>query len=349
MNSIMNSIFISIASYKDPELLDTINDCINKARYPHRITIGVCLQDTTEKMIEVNKNIKNIVSQYNRTHKLKLNNIKVYDLHYKKANGAGLARSLIQTELYNNEDYFAQIDSHTKFNNIWDLLAIDQYRLALELNGKILKSASINSNSVDYKIRHVNRVILSTYPNNTEDNNYMRGQFCSIPVPISFLNNNIRPEGRQVSKSRYPTRGYWVCGGFIFTGREWANKVKIEKNIPFGGEEDAMTIKSFLKGWNVYAPSFSICYHNYNNNLLESKTKTRTLVWEDVTLDTSKVDNILDGLYNITRPTGEYVRTSPEYEKYMKIDYKNRKIHITPVQYIELREGERRKHLPPNQ
>ena len=49
----------------------------------------------------------------------KLNDIKVYNLHYKNANGAGLARSLIQTELYQNEDYFIQIDAHTKFNYVW--------------------------------------------------------------------------------------------------------------------------------------------------------------------------------------------------------------------------------------
>jgi len=341
----MNTIFLSIASYKDPELLDTINDCINKARYPHRITIGVCLQDTTEKMIEVNKEIKNIVSKYNRSHKLKLNNIKVYDMHYKKANGAGLARHLIQTKLYNNEDFYAQIDSHTKFNNIWDLLAIDQYKLALDLNSRILKSASKNPNSIDYNIRHHNRIILSTYPNNTEDKNYMYGQFSSMPVPISFLNNNIRPEGRQVSKSRYPTRAYWVCGGFIFTCRKWAQKVIIEKDIPFGGEEDAMTIKSFMKGWNVYMPSLCICYHNYTNNLAESKTKIRPLVWEEVTLNTSNVDTILNILYNVKNPIGEYLRTSKEYEFYMKIDYNKRKILLSQDQYIKLREGERQKHL----
>lgn len=341
----MNTIFLSIASYKDPEILDTINDCINKARYPHRITIGICLQDTTEKMIEVNKDIKNIVSEYNHTHELKLNDIKVYDLHYTKANGAGLARHIIQTELYNNEDFYAQIDAHTMFNGVWDLLAIDQHKRALELNRRILISAYKNPQSIDYKRRHPNRVILSTYPNNTQDKNYMYGQFSSMPVPVSFLNNNIRPEGRPVSKSIYPMRGYWVCGGFIFTCREWATKVIIEKDIPFGGEEDAMTIKSFMKGWNIYMPSMCICYHNYTNNLLESKTKTRPLVWEEVTLDSSKVDSILDTLYNTQKLTNEYLRTSKEYEFYMKIDYKTRKILLKSDQYIKIRETERQKHL----
>ena len=187
--------------------------------------------------------------------------------------------------------------------------------------------------------------MLSTYPNNSLGEDYMKLQFGSMPIPRSFLNNNIRPAGHGFNKSRYPIRGYWVCGGFLFTSREWVNAVEIEKDIPFNGEEDAMTIKSFMKGWNVYAPGFSICYHNYTNNLSESKTKTRTLVWEDVSIDNSKVDDILNGLYNMNHPNNEYIRTSKEYEFYMKIDYKKREILILPNEYIKIREDEQLKHL----
>ncbi len=42
-------IFVQIASYRDPELLPTIRDCIDKAKYPENLTFGICWQhDETE-------------------------------------------------------------------------------------------------------------------------------------------------------------------------------------------------------------------------------------------------------------------------------------------------------------
>ena len=344
----MLTIFVSIASYRDPDLLNTINNCINTAKYPERLTIGVCLQDTTEKMKEVNNDFKEIVLTYNKTHKIKINKIKVYNLFYKDANGAGYARSIIQDKLYNNENFYIQIDSHSRFNNIWDILAIEQFKLAVKLNLKIINGEQHNS-SPDYKLlsnkkKYFSKVVLSTYPNDCKHDEYINNQFNSAPVPVSFLNNTIRPSGNPFTKSKYPIRGYWICGGFIFASREWVKEIKIERNIPFNGEEDAITIKSFMKGWNIYVPYCCICYHNYTNNLLESNEKTRPLVWEDTSIDGSKVSDILDKLYNITN-NKNYIRSSIDYQIYMGINYENRKIMKSQNEYIKERENERNKYI----
>ena len=39
-----NTIFIQIASYRDPQLLPTIKDCISKAKYPENLRFGICWQ-----------------------------------------------------------------------------------------------------------------------------------------------------------------------------------------------------------------------------------------------------------------------------------------------------------------
>ena len=38
------SIFVSIAAYRDPQLVPTISDCIAHARYPHDLHFGICWQ-----------------------------------------------------------------------------------------------------------------------------------------------------------------------------------------------------------------------------------------------------------------------------------------------------------------
>ena len=40
----MNKIFINIASYRDPELIPTVRDAIEKASNKKRLSIGVCWQ-----------------------------------------------------------------------------------------------------------------------------------------------------------------------------------------------------------------------------------------------------------------------------------------------------------------
>ena len=42
----MSSIFVSVASFKDPEIFSTVFDLYDKASDPSRVYAGVLLQDT---------------------------------------------------------------------------------------------------------------------------------------------------------------------------------------------------------------------------------------------------------------------------------------------------------------
>ena len=43
-----DTIFISIASYRDKELVPTIKDCLNQAQYPDRLRFTICWQHSKE-------------------------------------------------------------------------------------------------------------------------------------------------------------------------------------------------------------------------------------------------------------------------------------------------------------
>ena len=47
-----NTIFVQIASYKDPELLPTLNDIIDKAKHPEALHIGISWQHNEEETLE---------------------------------------------------------------------------------------------------------------------------------------------------------------------------------------------------------------------------------------------------------------------------------------------------------
>ena len=44
----MEKIFVSIAAYRDPELVKTIKDCLNKAKNPQRLVFVICWQHAKE-------------------------------------------------------------------------------------------------------------------------------------------------------------------------------------------------------------------------------------------------------------------------------------------------------------
>ena len=74
-----SSIFVSIASYRDSELIPTIISILENACYIDRVFIGICLQDTND-IIE-NFKYKNHP------------NIRMYNIHYKQAKGVCYAWS----------------------------------------------------------------------------------------------------------------------------------------------------------------------------------------------------------------------------------------------------------------
>ena len=53
-------------------------------------------------------------------------NVKINFIPYQEAKGVGWARYIIQQELFTNEDYFLQIDSHSRAIKNWDKILINQ-------------------------------------------------------------------------------------------------------------------------------------------------------------------------------------------------------------------------------
>ena len=97
------SIFISIASYEDPYLIDTVKSALENAKDPDDLIFGLCLQYKIEPDLSfLSKKQKRILS---------------FDPETRP--GLVKARYLIKEMMF-DEDYFFQIDSHTKFEKNWD-------------------------------------------------------------------------------------------------------------------------------------------------------------------------------------------------------------------------------------
>jgi hypothetical protein len=92
-NTDSDSIFVSIASYRDPECTKTIEDLFLKAKYPDRIFVGVCQQNDPKDKDCLNSQIIDTFKE----------NIRILRLSHYDAKGPLYARALIEQNLFNDE------------------------------------------------------------------------------------------------------------------------------------------------------------------------------------------------------------------------------------------------------
>lgn len=233
-------IFVSIASYMDTQIFDTLKSLYEEVSNPNKVRVVVHLQDTEE--------------QYQKILELDYPNLEVIFTPNTETKGAVWARNRIKDK-YNNEAYFLGIDSHSRFKKNWDLILINQY-ISIEEP----------------------KVILSTYPNHFDvpdlDKEYLNLPYNAPLVVDKFLSEE-GPDNRLKMKNLPSLKDYqvvdtnWVSAGFVFTKGEWVKKIKIPEQMVFSGEEDAQTYLSYLKGWNIKLTSEATIWHNYNYRSVE--------------------------------------------------------------------------------
>ena len=283
------TVFVSIASYRDSQLTDTIDSLFANQSGNNTIIIGACMQDTEE----------NYKAFKYKDHP----SVRTHFIPYQEANGVGYARNLIQQQLFDGEDYFLQIDSHTRACKNWDSILIDQ-----------LKSCASD------------KAVLSTYPNAfdvlDEEEKYFQHNTCPY-LKIHYIDESgkIHACSAGVVEKGEPMLGFWIAAGFLFTKGLWCEDVVYSKDLYFAGEEDHISVMSFVKGWDVYVPDTSTIWHDYTDNRIQSPKKYRPLQWEDhpgVDANLELLKDLYKDAYGAKtlRTVEQYLETAKRISKY---------------------------------
>lgn len=237
------TIFVSIASYRDNACNLTLKNLYDTAKKPERVFVGICEQNNSDNYEES----CGIVEEYK-------NNIRKIKLDYKQAKGPMYARSLINT-LYFGENYFLMVDSHTTFIKDWDEEFIKQIKL-LQSKG--------------YK-----KPILSGYP---QDSVNMKNKDLIQLCKIVHSENGYPAMFEALSRSNNGKmkQELLLSAGCIFSIGDFVKDVPLYSRLShiFGGEEILMAYISFINGYDIFSPNKNLLYHDY------SETK-RPKVWDD--------------------------------------------------------------------
>ncbi|EPL3705299.1 GlcNAc-transferase family protein [Morganella morganii] len=246
-----NTIFVSIASYRDPELIPTIKSMIAHAENPENIFISVCWQ-VEEKNISIFTDIGAVeIHSESDDHDIFTLNyngaiIRIHYVHIYEARGACWARYCAEIA-YSNEDYFLQIDSHCRFIENWDKEIIDYYLQLCE---------------------EIEKPVITGYPPSytpaTKDKEEVLGSGTCRIVFNEFTDSDIpafKPVG--IKNQEHYERGSYIAGGFAFSSGNFTIDVPNDPNLFFLGEEISMSARAFTRGYNVVYPEKIFVWHYY--------------------------------------------------------------------------------------
>jgi hypothetical protein len=296
-----NKIFIQIASYRDPQLIPTIEDCLANAKTPENLKFCIAWQHDEKENLNKYLNDSRFI---------------ILDIPYKDSKGACWARNQIQQH-YNGERYTLQLDSHHRFIKNWD-------------------EELINTIKQLQKEGHRKPLLTSYIPSFDPEND--PGARVEIPWKMNF--DRFIPEGavfflpgsidnyKELSRP-IPARFY--SAHFCFTLGQFCKEVPHDPEYYFHGEEISIAVRAFTWGYDLFHPHKVIAWHEYTR-------KGRTKQWDDdkqwakrndychlknrklFEMDGEKRD-IDFGIYGFGP-----VRTLEDYERYAGINFKRRAI-----------------------
>lgn len=296
-----NKIFISIASYRDPVLMDTVNSALANASNPDRLSFGLVIQD-------IEKDIPDF-SKYK--------NISIVTMHPRDARGAGFARD-IAISLIKDEEYFLQIDSHTMFESGWDELVIEEFNKAKNISkhNKIILSHFPPPFYVE------NNKKFSIITNNKNQPPHPTKQKIKINKHGEWTAQRYEFEDKSMAN---PELCDTVLAGFIFSTTDLVKEIPYDPEISFFGEEVCFAMRAWTRGWDIYSPSKIIVRHFYfrgNYKKIWKDKNIRKISWKEIeSISKDKQKRVLCGLESGTYGVGD-IRSLESFEKFVGIDFK---------------------------
>jgi [Skp1-protein]-hydroxyproline N-acetylglucosaminyltransferase len=248
----METIYCSVASYRDPECTGSVEDLYARAEFPDRIRVAILDQRVNGDPVcsqpakPCSDDPYQALCQYKHL-------IDVYEMDAVLAVGPVFARHLAH-RLYRGEYFAMQIDSHVRFVEHWDSDIVGQWKSAKNEMGVLSTYLSDIIGSIEpetHKGIHKGRPIMcqSDYEGNGDNKHLRHGQ---------------QPEGEAGIKGQPTLHPFWAAG-FSFARGHFVIQVPYDQHLPmvFQGEEISIGLRGFTYGYDYYAAERSTCFHMY--------------------------------------------------------------------------------------
>ena len=238
----MKTIFITIPSYEDPDLIKTIDAALANASYPKSLHFAIALQYKNVPMPQIEK--------YYRRPNMRFT---YYDVDTRP--GVCQVRHDL-LDLYDGQDYLLMLDSHMTFMPNWDEILIREYEniRQQESNSSVIITHTTGDTPevscqcfysddiceqphrlMVFKVQEARKSLL---------------QFEPVTHMQKILNRTVSMVATNTNKNYELVRP--AAAGFFFSSGQWVSEVGIVDGVNIIGEEALMAFRSYLAGWDIY-------------------------------------------------------------------------------------------------
>ena len=281
------TIFVSIPSYRDELCSATIESAFENAKYPGRVVIGACEQN-----LEISENCLN--------GPIKQGTIRLISIPHKKARGPCTARYYCYT-LYQDEDLYLQVDSHTHFCKDWDVKSVEMIN---EMPNERSKS------------------VISTYPIDAAIKDWETHE-PPVITDAKWDGNFLTFSGSYQGHGYHTSRQ--IGGGFFLCVRSIVREVPLDPNLEglFNNEEILYSARLFTHGIDIISPPENIVAHVYSYTSHKTPWEEDTFSWDQDTNGKERANKLLLGEINDECGMGNMEKLE-DIRKYVNVDFENK-------------------------
>ena len=226
-------IFVSIASYRDPQLIPTIQDALAKAARPENLRFGICWQHSDD---------------HGALPFASDPRFRILDVDWRESRGCCWARAESQ-KLYDDESWYLQLDAHHRFAPNWD---------------RTLLATAVRTGSDKPILTGLTPGFKPHDPNSFECEPKQTDfrQFSIDGTVESFQSTAIAGWRDR----RDPIRARFVTAGFIFAPGSFVADVPYDSELMFWGEEITLSVRAYTCGYDFFTPTEIVLWHFYVEN-----------------------------------------------------------------------------------
>jgi len=299
-----DSIFISLAAFREHLLTDTLVSAFSHAKNPDKLFVGAVIQNCFGKQMDdgtidtsgtpcltgpqkvgerangkaITKKLevppdKNGVEGFcalpDYEKYCKSGQIRVLYVYDTDSQGPSMAR-YYASKLWGGETFVMQIDAHLKFAADWDAKYLEDIKLTRNYPKSLMSSYPPGFDQLASMVKK-----LKKQHKNVDNNTVIETpgcRLCGCGIPKGGKDGIIHiNQGKPYSGGEErPTQTPFLGAGFVFFPAEFLRDIPFDPYLPwtFMGEEILLSMRAWTNGWNLYAPRRNLIVHQYRPGIL---------------------------------------------------------------------------------